>query len=193
MTGILGGTFDPPHIGHLVLAGEAAARFSLDRVLLVPSRLPPHKMNGPVTPFEDRLEMLSLAAACDPLLEVADLEAASGPSYTIDLLRRARVEGIDPVFITGSDSLSEMPSWKEYPLFLDLARFVAGTRAGCGQPVIPPAAAGRIEVFDIPGILVSSSELRERFARSMPTRYLIPESVRSFISRRGLYGFREGR
>lgn len=192
MTGILGGTFDPPHIGHLVLAEEARARFSLDTVLLVPSRLPPHKMKGPVTPFDDRLAMLSLAAAGNPRFRVADLEAGSGPSYTIDLLRRARAEGLDPVFITGSDSLSEMPSWKDYPLFLDLARFVAGTRAGCGEPVIPPEAAGRVEVFEIPGIFVSSSAIRERFARSMTTRYLIPESVRRYISGRGLYGFREG-
>lgn len=193
MTGILGGTFDPPHIGHLILAEEAGVRFSLERVLLVPSRLPPHKMNGHLTPFEDRLEMLALAVSGNPRLEVADLEAGAGPSYTIDLLRRARAEGIDPVFITGSDSLSEMPSWKDYPLFLDLARFVAGKRAGCGEPVIPPAAAGRVEIFEIPGILVSSSAVRERFARSMPTRYLIPESVRRFITERGLYGFREGR
>jgi len=192
VTGILGGTFDPPHYGHLVLAEEARALFGLDRVLLVPSRRPPHKSSSVVAPFQDRLSMLRLAAEDNPFLEVADIESEDGPSYTIDLLRRAISLGIEPVFITGTDEIPEMASWKDFPHFLDLARFVAGTRAGAEDVVFPPEALGRVEVFEMPGMMISSSSIRARFARSGPVRYLIPESVRSFVSRKGLYGFREG-
>lgn len=192
MTGVLGGTFDPPHYGHLVLAEEARSRYSLDKVLMIPSRLPPHKSRVPVSPFFDRIEMLRLAVEGNPALEVADLESATGPSYTIDLLGRIRSMGLDPVFIIGTDSLAEMVSWKDYPLFLEMALFAAGRRAGRPEPVIPAEALGKVEIFEMPGMLVSSSGMRERFARSMPTRYLIPESVRSFVLKRGLYDCREG-
>ena len=192
MTGVLGGTFDPPHYGHLVLAEEARVRFALDKVLLVPSRHPPHKLSSGVSPFQDRLSMLRLAAEDNPFLEVADIESEDGPSYTIDLLRRTISLGLEPVFITGTDAVPEMASWKDFPRFFDLARFVAGTRAGAGEVTFPQAALGRVEVFEMPGMLISSSSIRARFARSGPTRYLIPESVRNFVSRRGLYGCREG-
>lgn len=188
MTGILGGTFDPPHFGHLVLAEEALSRFGLSKVLLVPSRMPPHKTPAEITPFCIRFEMLKMAVEGNPHLEAADLESIDGPSYTIDLLLKLRDAGVDPVFITGTDSLPEMVSWRRYPEFLDLARFVAGRRPCCRTDTVPAEIASKVTVFDMPGMLISSGDIRKRFARSLSTRYLIPEPVRSFVLKRGLYG-----
>jgi nicotinate-nucleotide adenylyltransferase len=191
VTGILGGTFDPPHLGHLALASEAAHRFGLGRVLLVPARIPPHKGAG-VTPYGQRVEMLRAAAGGDPLLEVAELEPPGTVTCTVDLLSGLRRDGIEPLFITGSDALLDMPSWRSYPGFLDLARFAAGIRPGFDPALADPLVMSRVTLFDMPGMLISSSDLRTRFARGMPVRYLIPGSVLSFVARRGLYGCREG-
>ncbi len=192
MTGILGGTFDPVHLGHLALAEEAAFRFGLERVLLVPCRNPPHKATASVSPFEARLAMLRLAVMDDPLLEAADLEPVRGPSYTCVLLRRLSGEGLSPVFVMGTDTLLELPSWMDYPRFLDMARFVAGTRPGFDPSRALPEVLRRVELFEMPGLHISSTDLRARFAASLPVRYLVPGAVRDYISRKGLYGCREG-
>lgn len=192
MTGLLGGTFDPPHFGHLLLGEEARVRFGLERVVFVPSRNPPHKPGAASSPFEQRMAMLELAVLDNAAFEAADLEAEAGSSYTRDLLELASSRFGEVVFLMGMDSLVEIPSWKDYPRLLDLARFAAGTRPGWNAGMAAPAALARVEVFEIPGLHVSSTELRRRFARGGATRYLTPDSVRVHALKERLYGGAEG-
>ncbi len=192
MTGLLGGTFDPPHFGHLLLGEEARLRFGLERVIFVPSRTPPHKPGIAVSPFEQRMTMLGLAISGNAAFEASDLEAEAGSSYTCDLLDLASSRFGAVTFLMGMDSLVEMPSWKDYPRLLDLARFAAGTRPGWSSAMAAPAALARVEIFEFPGLHVSSTELRERFARGGATRYLTPDAVRAHALRERLYGRAEG-
>jgi len=187
MKGLLGGTFDPPHIGHLTLALEAASRFGLEEVMLVPSRLPPHKTAASITPFHHRLRMTGLAALTSPLLLAADLEPADRPSWTVDLLRGLREAGEDICFIMGMDSLLDLPSWREPHMLADYAMLVAGTRPGFDPSGIDPHLLSRVEAFPIPLIDISSSELRRRFALGLPTRYLVPDALREYIEENRLY------
>lgn len=189
MKGLLGGTFDPPHIGHLILAIEAADRFGLERVMLVPSRRPPHKTLDPVTSFLHRLRMTELAVAGDPLLSVADLEPPDRPSWTVDLLRRLRESGEgDICFIMGTDSLLDLPSWKEPERLREFAVLAVGTRPGFDPSGVAPEILDMVELFPIPLIGISSSELRRRFALRLSTRYLVPDEVREYVEENRLYG-----
>ena len=185
--GILGGTFDPPHYGHLALASEAAYRFHLDRMVLVPARRPPHKSRGPVAGFEHRLRMTSLAIGENAMLEVRDLEGADASGYSVDLLASLHRSSSTTYFVIGMDSLLELGAWKDPGRLLSLARVVAGSRPGYHPSRMPELARGRVEVFATPGLWISSSELRERFAEGAPTAYLTPEKVRSYILEEGLY------
>ncbi|MFO8182625.1 MAG: nicotinate-nucleotide adenylyltransferase [Candidatus Aegiribacteria sp.] len=187
MTGLLGGTFDPPHYGHLVLAMEALGVFQLDGVLLVPSRFPPHKPGRRVTPFHHRFRMAELASADAPELTAADLEPADGPSWTVNLIRKLRGEGMDVCFIMGTDSLRELHTWKDPGGISDMAKMVAGTRPGYPAGPIPEDIGADVETFPIPAVHISSSRLRKRFAEGRNTRYLLPESVRDYIREHDLY------
>lgn len=192
MTGLLGGTFDPPHFGHLILATEACFRFHLERVLLVPSRLPPHKSGEKVTPFHHRFRMTQLAAADSDLLEAADLEPDDGPSWTINLIEKLVRSGMDVCFIMGMDSLTELHTWRDPRGIAALARMVAGTRPGFDLESVAPDCRSLVETFDIPGICISSSQLRKRFAEGLNTRYLLPEKVRAYIRENDLYARGKG-
>jgi len=192
MKGLLGGTFDPPHIGHLILALEAAARFSLAEVLLVPSRLPPHKPAGSLSSFVHRLRMTELAASTSPVLRAADLEPAGAPSWTADLLARLKASGEDVCFIMGMDSLLELPAWKDPRRILGSATVVAGTRPGFDPSAVPADLLDRVRIFAIPDVRISSTELRRRFALGLPTRYLVTEAVRDYVEGNGLYAGTEG-
>jgi nicotinate-nucleotide adenylyltransferase len=185
--GLLGGTFDPPHYGHLALASEAAWRFDLDRVVLVPARRPPHKP-PPQASFSHRMEMAGLAVAGDPLLFAQDLEGDTGASYSVDLLERLALPPRLTWFIIGMDSLMELRSWKSPERLLEIANVVAGTRPGYRSAEPSDPALERVETFSSPGLHISSSDLRSRFAGGRPTAYLIPKAVRSYILNRGLYG-----
>jgi nicotinate-nucleotide adenylyltransferase len=185
--GVLGGTFDPPHYGHLVLAEEARVRFGLTGVVLCPARNPPHKTDRKISSFESRMEMASLAAAGNPGLSVGDLDSGDGPSWTAELIEKASAEYGRIAFVIGMDSLVELPTWKDYPRFLETADFLAGTRPGWIESMVPADLLGKVKVFDLPGLWISSKELRQRFARGMSTRYLIPDQVRDYVIREGLY------
>ncbi len=185
--GLLGGTFDPPHYGHLALASEAAFRFGLDSVVLYPSRTPPHK-EAPEAGLAARMEMLRLASAGNGLLQVEDLEGETGAVYSADLLRALGLPRERVFFIIGMDSLLDLEGWKSPSRVLSLATAVAGTRPGFDPEDIPEVARGRVEVFPLPGLWISSSDLRERFAHERPTAYLIPEAVRAYIREEGVYG-----
>ncbi|MCD4848175.1 MAG: nicotinate-nucleotide adenylyltransferase [Candidatus Aegiribacteria sp.] len=192
MTGLLGGTFDPPHFGHLVLALEAYHRFHLENVLLVPSRFPPHKPGFRVTPFHHRFEMTKIALKDSPELSAADLEPHDKPSWTVNLLENLADEGLDICFIMGMDSLEEMHTWKDPERISERAKLVVGTRPGYEISSVDPKIRSMIETFPVPGLFISSSDLRDRFARGLNTRYLVPDSVQKYIGENELYAGRKG-
>ena len=194
--GILGGSFNPPHLAHLVCASEAAAQLSLDRVLLTPVAAPPHKEAEQDPGPQARLELCRLAIAGDERLGVCDLEVVrGGPSYTVDTLRElhARTPEDHLTFIVGGDIALGLPSWHEPEAVLDLARLAVAERSGAGREEI----AGRLAqhfgdaaapvFFDMPRVDISSSQIRRRVAQGDPIRYLVPDSVAEQIARGRLY------
>jgi nicotinate-nucleotide adenylyltransferase len=186
--GVFGGTFDPPHLGHLVAASDACQVLALDRVLWVPSAVPPHKVQTVQASARDRLAMVRAAVEGDPRFEVESLELErSGPSYTVDTLRTLgeRHSGAALFFLTGADNVAELPGWHRPDEILRLARLVVITRAGDHAHV---PAAWNAEVVRITRVDVSATEIRRRVAAGETIRYLVPEAVRAYIERAGLYG-----
>lgn len=190
--GFLGGTFDPPHLGHLMLAQEALERYSLERVFFVPSRNPPHKNNLLMTEFYHRLQMVELAVQSNPFFQVADLESRDFPSYTVDMLERISTKDFKPCFIIGMDSLQEIHTWKRPMRVLELADVVVGTRPDTESFPINPEILEKVSLFEFPGVWVSSSNLRERIREGRNISYLVPESVEAYIRSGGLYGAEKG-
>jgi nicotinate-nucleotide adenylyltransferase len=212
-TGILGGTFDPVHEGHLAAAEAACASLALDRVLLVPSHLPPHRPARPRASAFHRFAMIALAVGGHPRLAVSDAELRlPGPSFTADTLRRLHGEGFGALqlfFIIGTDAFADIASWRDYPALLDLAHFVVVSRAGQSfrvlyerlADVVPrmrvmagPAGRGDegpgCSVFlvnaDTPDI--SSTAVRDRAARGESLAGFVAPDVERHIRRHGLYG-----
>lgn len=198
--GLMGGTFDPIHDGHLVAAQETASVLGLEKVLFLPTGAPPHKQNEPVTDARHRLAMVRLAIQGNPTFELSTIELERpGPSYTVDTLRQIgeRYPGVELYFIVGMDSLAELPTWRDPHRLFDLARVVAVLRAGWTPVDLGwiesrlPAARGRVQVVQIPGLDISSTNLRERVAAGRPIRYLVPSAVMAYIEEHGLYGHSE--
>ena len=187
MTGLLGGTFDPPHFGHLILALEAYHQFDLEEVLLVPTRFPPHKPGRRITSFRHRFRMTELAIADSPELTAADLEPVDGTSWTVNLIEKLSCTGMKICFIMGMDSLKELHTWKDPQRISKMAKMVAGTRPGYEAESIDMKYKSLVETFEIPGISISSCDLRDRFARELNTRYLVPDSVSNYIRENDLY------
>jgi nicotinate-nucleotide adenylyltransferase len=194
--GLLGGTFNPPHVGHLVCAQEAFVRLRLDRVLLVPAGVPPHKEVEVEPGIEHRVAMCQAAVADDTRLGVSRADAdRTGPAYTVDLLRtvQATAPGDELWFIVGGDMAYSLPSWREPEAVLALARLAVAEREGVRRADIAErlsALAGapeRIDFFAMPRLDVSSSLLRRRAAEGAPLRYLVPDAVAAYIEREGLY------
>jgi nicotinate-nucleotide adenylyltransferase len=194
--GILGGSFNPPHIAHLVCASEAVAQLSLDRVLLTPVAAPPHKEAEQDPGPQARLELCRLAIAGDERLGVCDLEVLrGGPSYTVDTLRElhARTPEDHLTFIVGGDIALGLPSWHEPEAVLGLARLAVAERSGSGREEIVArlsgqfGAAATVVFFDMPRLDISSSEIRRRVAQGAPIRYLVPDRVAEQIARGRLY------
>ncbi|MDX6676593.1 MAG: nicotinate-nucleotide adenylyltransferase [Solirubrobacteraceae bacterium] len=194
--GIFGGTFNPPHVAHLVCASEAAAQLRLDRVLLTPVCLPPHKQPRKDPGAGERLELCRRAAAGDERLDVCDVEVArGGPSYTADTLRELRelLPGDELTLILGGDVALGLASWREPEVVLELATLAVAERAGAARADIAARlseAFGEhpaLRFFEMPRIDVSSSEIRARVAEGRPIRYLVPDAVLERIERSGLY------
>jgi nicotinate-nucleotide adenylyltransferase len=194
--GILGGTFDPPHIGHLWLATLAADALGLSRVLLMPAARPPHKGKKAVSNAADRVMMTRLAISGDPQLDLSLVEMERpGPSYTVDSLvaLRASLGGACLVLIMAADSLAEIDTWREPDRLLELAEWAVGPRPGSELPERAALlerfgpAASRIHLLDGPSLDVSSSEIRRRVAAGRSIRYLVPRAVAELIADRGLY------
>jgi len=195
--GLLGGTFNPPHVGHLVCAQDAWAQLDLDSVLLLPVHTPPHKEADGDPGVEQRVALCEAAAAGDPRLGVSRAEAdVPGRSYTVDTLSRlhdARPED-QLTFIVGGDMASTLPEWREPEAILALATLGVAAREGVGREQVLehlerelPGAAERIRFFDMPRIDISSSLVRRRVADGRPVRYLVPDAVADHIEREGLY------
>jgi len=184
--GLMGGTFDPIHNGHLVAAEEARYAFSLDRVMFIPAGRPWQKERHVAAPAE-RFQMTVLATQDNPHFEVSRTEIdREGPTYTVDTLRELRAGRPDDAlfFITGADAIREILSWKDPDEALQLATFVAVTRPGYELDRLPSRA---IEVLEIPALAISSTDIRARVAAGRPIRYLVPDAVAAHIKVRGLY------
>jgi nicotinate-nucleotide adenylyltransferase len=193
--GILGGAFNPPHLGHLWLAQEAHARLGLDRVLLVPFGQAPHRVLAADPGPAERLRMAELAAGDDDRLGVSAVEAERpGPSYMADTLTLLRDSQPAPdlTLILGADQALRLRTWHEPEKVLGLARVAVADRAGIGREDVVAAldglsGAAEIEGFALPRIEVSSTLVRERVAGGLPIRYLVPDPVADHIASAGLY------
>ncbi|SDT67748.1 nicotinate-nucleotide adenylyltransferase [Actinoplanes derwentensis] len=186
--GIMGGTFDPIHHGHLVAASEVQARFDLDEVMFVPTGQPYEK--GRVSPAEDRYLMTVIATASNPRFHVsrADIDR-DGPTYTVDTLRDMRAvygQSAELYFITGADALARIMSWKDALTMLGLAHFIGVTRPGfeLSNDHLP---ADSVTLVEVPAMAISSSDCRKRVATGLPVWYLVPDGVVQYINKRGLY------
>jgi len=192
--GLLGGTFDPPHYGHLIAAQEAACQLDLERVLFLPARQNPLKRSEPISDAETRCEMVRLAIADNPRFTLSRLELERpAPSFTVDLLRGLASAERELFFLAGADVLPELPRWHAPLEILSLARLVVVTRPGSPAPDLErlerdlPGASARVSVLRIPGVEVSSTELRLRVKQGASIRYLTPDAVERFIAERRLY------
>src|SRR5919108_890096 len=191
--GVMGGTFDPVHHGHLVAASEVQAKFGLDEVIFVPTGQPWQKGHREVSPAEDRYLMTVIATASNPRFSVSRLEIdRAGPTYTRDTLAALREQeetGTELFFITGADAILEIFHWKDPEEVLDLARFIAATRPGYDIARFEAEAPTRhpnVSVMSVPALAISSTDVRERVAEGRPVRYLVPEGVKTYIDKAGL-------
>jgi nicotinate-nucleotide adenylyltransferase len=193
--GLLGGTFNPPHIGHLVCAQEAHAQLGLDRVVFMPVHSPPHKEVEHDPGVEHRVALCSLAVAGDPRFEVSRLEADTpGRSFTVDTLKRLHESSPQDelTFIMGGDMAYSLSTWHEPETVLTLATLGVAEREGVARADITDrlsglAGADRIRFFDMPRLDISSSLIRRRAAAGQPLRYLVPDTVADYIVSEGLY------
>ena len=196
--GVMGGTFDPIHIGHLVAASEVAHRFSLDRVVFVPTGQPWQKSDRRVSSAEDRYLMTEIATADDERFSVSRVDVdRDGPTYTVDTLRDIRAEigeEHDYHFITGADALASILSWQDWEELFALAKFVGVSRPGfdlnaehlAGHLDTMPADA--VTLIEIPALAISSTDIRNRVSEGKPIWYLVPDGIVQFIAKHGLYG-----
>ncbi len=185
--GVMGGTFDPIHNGHLVAASEVAASFDLDEVVFVPTGQPWQKSE--VTPGEHRYLMTVIATASNPGFTVSRVDVdRSGPTYTIDTLRDLQRQrpGADLFFITGADAVAQILSWRDHDELWELAHFVAVSRPGhtLSAAGLPSA---HVSLLEIPALAISSTDCRERVRRGQPVWYLVPDGVVQYIAKHHLY------
>ncbi len=194
--GILGGTFDPIHHGHLVAAQEVQHQLALDQVLFVPAGMPPHKPPQPISPIHHRLRMVELAIAGKSHFALSRLDAdRPGPCYTVDTLQLLRREwGPGPlfVFIIGADSLADLLTWHQPQRLIELCELAAVTRPGV-EVDLPrlaehlPGITARLHLVQMPLLEISSSDLRARVRAGRPISYLVPPAVEAYILEQGLY------
>ncbi len=195
--GIMGGTFDPIHYGHLVAAEGARHALDLEKVIFVPAGRPPHKPDYIITEPWARYTMTCLAVASNPFFEASTLEVdRPGPSYTIDTIRaltRLYPEA-QIYFITGADALLEILTWKDFEVLLTICRFVAATRPGyrfsellSKLNQLPGSLKQNILCMEVPALAISSTDIRQRIREGRPIKYLLPESVEEYVFKNNLY------
>ncbi len=197
--GILGGTFNPPHLAHLICAQEAYTRLSLDRVIFMTAGQSPHKVDDEDDPgAAHRLELCRAAVSGDPRFDVSDVEVErAGPSYTVDTLRElhTRMPDSELFLIVGGDVAAGLPTWREPADVLSLATLAVARRRGTSRQEIDNALAGlrggeRAQFFEMPTIGISSTDIRRRVQCQEPITYLVPGPVASYIDEHRLYGGR---
>lgn len=196
LIGIFGGTFDPPHLGHLILAAEALSQLKLDRLLWVLTPDPPHKPAQPITSLLDRLAMLRLSLAEEPRFEICEVEIKRpGPHYTVETLRllRDRYPQAGLVFLMGGDSLRDLPTWREPDEILRLCEFLGVMRRPgddvdlTALEVALPGVSARVRLVDVPLLEISSSQVRQRVASGAAFRYYLHPQVYDYVLQTGLY------
>lgn len=189
--GIMGGVFDPIHIGHLFTAEEARIKFHLDKVIFVPCLHPTHKRNDKVTPVKHRLKMSCLATESNPCFEVSKIEInRSGPSYTIDTIKEFRkIYGWDAkiFFITGADAFLEIETWYKKDDLLGMCQFVAATRLGYDLSKLNQYFKKVLHIMEIPALAISSTDIRYRIGNGLSIKYIVLEEVREYIYQHQLY------
>ncbi len=192
--GIMGGTFDPIHYGHLVAAEEALVQFNLDRVLFMPTGEPARKTHRNVTSAEHRYLMTVIATASNADFTVSRIEVdRPGVTYTVDTMMELRtIHGSETelFFITGADAILDIVTWKDSSQLADVCTLIAATRPGYdlerfGQ--IPGSSDLKVEMMVVPALAISSSDIRERIAKRKPVRYLLPEAVAAYVRKNNLY------
>ncbi len=195
--GLIGGTFDPVHFGHLIAAENSRSEFDLDRVIFIPAERPPHKEGEAVLDSHRRLQMVKLAIENNPAFEISTLEQErQGPSYTIDTVEyfRSRFPDTQVFFIMGMDSLLMFDTWRDYERLAGLCRFIVVTRPGyvmdAGNPALarlPARLWDNLSLLEIPGMDISSSDIRRRVRWGFPIKYMVPAAVETYIKENRLY------
>ncbi|MFB0533675.1 MAG: nicotinate-nucleotide adenylyltransferase [Anaerolineae bacterium] len=194
--GVLGGTFDPIHIGHLVSAEEAWVELKLERVVFIPAGLPPHKLDHVMSPVEHRLAMVELAIASNPHFAVsrADIDRF-GPCYTVDTIELLRDEwgpGVEIYFIMGSDSLLDILTWHNPRRLIRLCRFAVVSRPGYQVDLdeldaLLPGVASRVHMLNAPQLAISSTDIQRRVREGLSIKYQVPKEVEDYIYQHKLY------
>ncbi len=193
--GIMGGTFDPIHYGHLIAAEEARQIFCLDKVIFIPAKIPPHKLGHDISDPEHRYRMVLLATLDNPLFEVSRIEIdREGVSYSVDTVRELRnelEEKTELFFITGVDIVADLKTWKDPELLLSMCSFIAVSRAGYSLEVLktklPREFLSKINIIEIPSPPISSTDIRRRVRHRKTIKYLVPPLVENYIRKAGLY------
>ena len=189
---LFGGTFDPVHVGHLIIAGAVFENAGLDGIVFIPSARPPHKNDDIMFTPDQRHEMLRLAVADDPRFDVSSMEMhRAGPSYTIDTIRQMRDElpaDTDLFFLVGRDNLTEIDTWKEPGAILDECTVLVADRPGKSHRDMPAHLVGRVREVRTPMIEVSSSDIRNRIREGMDFRHRITASVHDYIITQTAHG-----
>ncbi|MCK4248564.1 MAG: nicotinate-nucleotide adenylyltransferase [Candidatus Omnitrophica bacterium] len=186
--GILGGTFNPVHLGHLILAQECQQKLKLDKVVFIPAKIPPHKTRRMIIDAQDRYQMLKLALRGNPDFEVSriELDRQGTKSYSVDtlsLLKKKWGDEVNLFFITGADALAELHSWKDMDKIFKIARFIIATRPGYCLKNAP----AKVKAVAIKAIDISATDIRRRIAGGKSIRYLVPDVVRRHIEKKKLY------
>ena len=195
--GILGGTFDPIHVGHLMTAEAVRDEYHLDKVIFIPAAVPPHKQNQDVTEAMHRYVMTVLATCSNPNFEVSDIEMnRPRPSYTIDTIRELLErfgEDTEFYFITGADAIQEIHTWDRIEELLEMCHFIGASRQGCLPDVNQIKASfgelgkRKIHRLETPELEISSTDIRNRIKKGYSIKYIVPTAVEQYIYKQGLY------
>lgn len=188
---IMGGTFNPPHLGHLICAEEVYDHFKFDKVIFIPSARPPHKDNNEVLDAQHRYMMTLLAVEANPHFEISRIELdRPGRSYSIETVRELKLEyGQDTelYWIIGADSILDMCIWKDVDELLDICNFVAINRPGYNLSKTDPRFLKKVQLFKVTDVDISASEIRQRVEQGKTIKYLVPPDVENYIYENGLY------
>ncbi len=196
LTGVFGGTFDPPHLGHLILASEALSQLGLERLLWVLTPDPPHKPSQPITPLAQRLEMLRLALSDEPRFEICEIEIdRPGPHYTVETLRQLKAANpaTELVYLMGGDSLRDLPTWRDPVEIIRQCRALGVMRRPydavdlAALEKILPGISAKVRFVDVPLLEIASSQVRQRVAANQSFRYYLHPRVYDYILETGLY------